>query len=38
MHHFIINEYKSPAEIKRREVRWTLIKKLDSFAGPLALI
>ena len=26
--------YQSPGEIKRREVRWTLTKKLDSFAGP----
>ena len=25
---------QSPGEIKRREVRWTLTKKLDSFAGP----
>ena len=25
---------ESPGEIKRREVSWTLTKKLDSFAGP----
>ena len=25
---------QSPSEIKRREVRWTLTKKLDAFAGP----
>ena len=25
---------QSPDEIKRREVSWTLTKKLDSFAGP----
>ena len=25
---------QSPSEIKRRGVRWTLTKKLDSFAGP----
>ena len=24
----------SPGEIKRREVSWTLTKKLDAFAGP----
>ena len=24
----------SPGEIKRREVSWTLTKKLDTFAGP----
>ena len=26
--------YKSLGEIKRREVSWTLTKKLDTFAGP----
>ena len=26
--------HQSPAEIKRREVSWTLKKKLDAFAGP----
>ena len=25
---------ESPGEIKRREVSWTLRKKLDTFAGP----
>ena len=25
---------QSPSEIKRREVSWTLTKKLDAFAGP----
>ena len=25
---------QSPGEIKRREVSWTLTKKLDTFAGP----
>ena len=25
---------QSPGEIKRREVSWTLTKKLDAFAGP----
>ena len=25
---------ESPGEIKRREVSWTLKKKLDTFAGP----
>ena len=25
---------QSPVEIKRREVSWTLRKKLDTFAGP----
>jgi len=25
---------QSPGEIKRREVSWTLRKKLDTFAGP----
>ena len=25
---------QSPGEIKRREVSWTLSKKLDTFAGP----
>ena len=25
---------QSPGEIKKREVSWTLTKKLDSFAGP----
>ena len=25
---------QSPDEIKRREVSWTLTKKLDTFAGP----
>ena len=25
---------QSPAEIKRREVSWTLTKKLDASAGP----
>ena len=25
---------QSPSEIKRREVSWTLTKKLDTFAGP----
>ena len=25
---------QSPGEIKRREVNWTLTKKLDSFVGP----
>ena len=37
---FCINEFtvyklqKSPGEIKRREVSWTLTKKLDTFPGP----
>ena len=26
--------HQSPAEIKRREVSWTLKKRLDTFAGP----
>ena len=26
--------FQSPGEIQRREVSWTLSKKLDSFAGP----
>ena len=26
--------YQSPGDIKRREVSWTLTKKLVSFAGP----
>ena len=30
--HFI--HLQSPGEIKRREVSWTLTKKLDAFAGP----
>ena len=25
---------QSPGEIKRREVNWTLMEKLDAFAGP----
>ena len=25
---------QSPSEIKKREVSWTLTKKLDTFAGP----
>ena len=25
---------QSPGEIKRREVSWTLMKRLDAFAGP----
>ena len=29
-----INLSQSPGEIKRREVSWTLTKKLDTFAGP----
>ena len=28
------NVQQSPGEIKRREVSWTLMKKLDAFAGP----
>ena len=26
--------FAGPGEIKRREVSWTLTKKLDTFAGP----
>ena len=26
--------FKSPGEIRRREVSWTLMKKLDALAGP----
>ena len=29
-----LNIRRSPGEIKRREVSWTLTKKLDAFAGP----
>ena len=29
-----IHTHQSPGEIKRREVSWTLTKKLDAFAGP----
>ena len=30
----ISSREQSPGEIKRREVRWTLTKKLDTFVGP----
>ena len=33
-HHIYIYPVQSPREIKRREVSWTLTKKLDTFAGP----
>ena len=29
-----VTKVQSPGEIKRREVSWTLTKKLDTFAGP----
>ena len=29
-----IHTHQSPGEIKRREVSWTLTKKLHAFAGP----
>ena len=34
-HQFIIiSILQSPGEVKRREVSWTLTKKLDTFASP----
>ena len=33
-HHIYIYPVQSPREIKRREVSWTLTKKLDTFADP----
>ena len=34
VHAFTYNDQQSPGEIKRREVSWTLMKKLGAFAGP----
>ena len=34
VHTITYNDQQSPREIKRREVSWTLMKKLGAFAGP----
>ena len=33
-HVYLLVLSQSPCEIKRREVSWTLTKKLDTFVGP----